>query len=203
MLYIVIAGFVLALAAIMGAALYLEGKKIQTKAEKPGPRRPLNMGDLNNVQARSPLSERERRMYLELTAALPGCIVLAQVALSSLLDTPSKATRVRIDRKVADFVICSKTLDVLAVVELNTTSDDKLRLIQDADRDTMIGNAGYQNIRYNGVPDQATIRKDIAALIVANKPGNSPGNSPANTSANSSTNSSANSSTNSSANTVS
>lgn len=170
MLYIVICVFVVALIAIMGAALYLEGKKIQTKVEKPGPRRPLAMGDLSDVKPRAPLSDRERRMYLELTTALPGCIVLAQVALSSLLDTPSKATRVRFHRKVADFVICSKTLEVLAVVELNHRSDDKLRLIQDADRDTMIGNAGYQTIRYDNVPDQATLRKDIAALIVANKP---------------------------------
>lgn len=165
--------FVLAavVAAIFGAVLYLESKKIE--AAKPTPQRKKTvqeLGDLTHVARRHPLNADERQMYLELAAALPNCIVLAQVALSSLLTTNSKPTRNRFDRKVADFVVCSKELEVLVVVELDDPSD-KSNLISDADRDAMIANAGYKMLRYASIPDQAALRKDVAALIVAAKAG--------------------------------
>lgn len=124
-----------------------------------------DLGQLTDIKRRNPLTEHEQQMFLTLTNALPGCIVLAQVALSALITTTSKSTRNRFDRKVADFVICSKQLAVITVIELDDSSHNA-KTEKDADRDAMLANAGYKTIRYSKIPDQNTIRKDIAELIL-------------------------------------
>lgn len=169
MLYLVIFIVIVAVAGIMGIVLFLESKKLEASKPTPARKKTIQeLGDLTHVARRHPLNATERKMYLELVTALPACTVLAQVSLSSLLTTNSKATRNRFDRKVADFVICSKELEVLVVIELDDPTD-KSNLIADADRDAMISNAGYRMLRYASIPEQAQLRKDITALIVANK----------------------------------
>jgi very-short-patch-repair endonuclease len=121
------------------------------------------LGDLTNLTKRSPLTPHEQRMYLLLTAALPDCVVLAQVALSSLITTTSQSTRNRFDRKVADFVICTRELTVITVIELDDKSHDNKR-DQDADRDLMLQKVGYTTTRYKSIPTENTIRADIATL---------------------------------------
>jgi very-short-patch-repair endonuclease len=96
-------------------------------------------------------------------AALPDCVVLAQVALSSLITTTSQSTRNRFDRKVADFVICTRELTVITVIELDDKSHDNKR-DQDADRDLMLQKVGYTTTRYKSIPTENTIRADIATL---------------------------------------
>ncbi|MES2018368.1 MAG: DUF2726 domain-containing protein [Pseudomonadota bacterium] len=140
----------------------------KSKTAKSPKKALAKLGELNGLTRRAPLTKREKEMYLALTSALPACAVLAQVAFSALVTTKNKATRNRFDRKVADFVICSKQLDVIAVVELDDATH-KNKVAADEERDAMLKNAGYVTIRYKNVPDENTIRKDIVALLVAKK----------------------------------
>lgn len=105
-------------------------------------------------------------MFSTLSTALPECVVLAQVAFSALITTDEQTHRNRFDRKVADFVICSRQLTPIAVVELDDRSHWNKRAA-DADRDTMLRNAGYQTLRYQGIPQTEDVRRDIEALLVA------------------------------------
>jgi hypothetical protein len=118
-----------------------------------------------NIKRRPPLTPHEQKMYFELTSALPECIVLAQVAFSALITTESQATRNRFDRKVSDFVLCSRQLNVIAIIELDDWSH-KGREQQDADRDAMLKNAGYTTIRYARIPTAEKIRCDIEELLI-------------------------------------
>ncbi|UUZ47099.1 DUF2726 domain-containing protein [Massilia sp. B-10] len=123
----------------------------------------MKLGDLKNIKRHDPLTGREREMYIALATALPECSVLAQVAFSALITTTSQATRNRFDRKVADFVICTKQLAVIAVIELDDASH-KTKAAADDDRDALLKNVGYKTIRYKNIPDLNTLRKDIATV---------------------------------------
>lgn len=92
--------------------------------------------------------------------------LLAQVAFSALITTDEQADRNRFDRKVADFVICSRQLTPIAVVELDDRSHWN-KQAADADRDAMLRNAGYHTLRYQGLPQTEDVRRDIEALLVA------------------------------------
>lgn len=127
------------------------------------------------LTAKRPLTPFEEKMFFALTAALPECIVLAQVSFQALLDTPKLAYRNRFNRKAADFVICSKQLTPIAVIELDDASHNT-KANQDADRDAMLRNVGYQTIRYRKIPTAEQIKADIenalrtlTALVTSNE----------------------------------
>lgn len=105
-------------------------------------------------------------MYLLLAEVLPECTVLSQVSFQSLLDTPVIADRNRFDRKYADFVICSKRLTPIAIIELDDQSH-ALRGQQDAERDAMLRNAGYSTLRYREIPSAGQIQTDIESVLRA------------------------------------
>lgn len=112
------------------------------------------------VQPRRPLTAREQQMFFRLTETLTDCTVFAQMPLAALLTTADYQDRNRYNRKIADFLICTKTLTPIAVIELDDiTHNDKLA--KDADRDAMLKNAGYQTIRYREFPSSAQLRQDI------------------------------------------
>jgi very-short-patch-repair endonuclease len=112
---------------------------------------------------KNPLTQREQSMYFRLTQSLPDHVVLAQVAFSSLLGAKSVATRNTFDRKVADFVVCSKAFEVLAVIELDDASH-KGKGAADARRDEMLTRAGYRVIRYANVPDVDMVKADFRPM---------------------------------------
>lgn len=111
----------------------------------------------------SPLTKREQPMYFRLIEAFPDHIVLAQVAFSALLDSKSPAIRNTFDRKVADFVVCSKGFTVLAVIELDDSTHDG-RELQDAARAALLTEAGYRVLRYRTVPDASKLQADLAEV---------------------------------------
>ena len=112
------------------------------------------------VQAVKPLTDNEQGMYFRLTTAFPDHVVLAQVSFQALLDTKDTPTRHTFDRKRADFVLCNKAFDVLAIVELDDSSH-RGRAAADAKRDSVLERAGYKVLHYRGVPDVARLRADI------------------------------------------
>src|SRR5262249_27946649 len=105
-------------------------------------------------------------MYFRLVEALPDHVVLAQVAFSALLTARSTGVRNTFDRKVADFVICSKAFEILGVVELDDATHREKR-DGDAKRDALLQEAGYKVVRYANVPDAAEVARDFAPPPVA------------------------------------
>lgn len=112
------------------------------------------------VQRKQLLTNREQEMFSVLTTALPECTVLAQVAFSALITADGWQSRNRFNRKVADFVLCSKHLNVIAVIELDDRSHIG-REHHDRERDAMLKQAGYTTIRYPRIPTTEEIRRDI------------------------------------------
>ena len=111
------------------------------------------------------MTAREQQMYHLLQTALPECIVLAQVAFSALVTAKEWANRNRFDRKVADFVLCSQQLQVIAVIELDDSSHAG-REREDKERDAMLRLAGYVTLRYANFPTQQALRADVEQLLM-------------------------------------
>lgn len=86
------------------------------------------------------LSKNEQAMYWRLRETFPD-LVLAQVAFSALI-TSAREHRNRYDRKVADFVLCDRSMKVVAVIELDDSSRAN-RGTQDAARSALLEAAGY------------------------------------------------------------
>jgi very-short-patch-repair endonuclease len=117
-----------------------------------------------SLQRKPVMTAREQKMYQLLQTALPECTVLAQVAFSALVTAKGWANRNRFDRKVADFVLCSQQLNVIAVIELDDSSHAG-RERQDKERDAMLRLAGYVTLRYANFPTQQALRTDVEKLL--------------------------------------
>jgi very-short-patch-repair endonuclease len=111
-------------------------------------------------RAKRPLTQREQAMYFRLLQAVPEHVVMPQVSFSALLDARSIATRNTFDRKTADFVICSKAFEVVAVVELDDSSH-RGRAKEDAARESLLTKAGYKVVRFKNVPNVDDARSAI------------------------------------------
>lgn len=112
------------------------------------------------LQSRRPLTAREQQMFFRLTETLTDCTVFAQMPLAALLTATDRQDRNRFDRKIADFLICTKTLTPIAVIELDDNTHNN-KQTADTERDAMLRNAGYQTIRYRDIPRADQIRHDI------------------------------------------
>jgi very-short-patch-repair endonuclease len=112
-----------------------------------------------DISSRLPLTPREQSMYFRLSAAFPEQVVLAQVAMSALLKTKSTSTRATFDRKVIDFVLCSKAFQPLVVIELDDASHAS-KTEKDAARDALLQRAGYCVRRFANLPDEAELRRE-------------------------------------------
>ena len=117
------------------------------------------------LQSKPVMTAREQQMYHLLQTALPECTVLAQVAFSALLTAKGWANRNRFDRKVADFVLCSQQLNVIAIIELDDRSHAG-RERHDKERDAMLRLAGYVTLRYANFPSQQALRADVKQLLM-------------------------------------
>ena len=106
------------------------------------------------------MTEREQAMHNRLTHALPDLVVLAQVSFAALLTARAYATRNTFDRKTADFVVCDKAFQVLAVIELDDASH-KGKAAKDDARDAMLTAVGYRVLRYPKIPDIDRVRSDF------------------------------------------
>ena len=68
--------------------------------------------------------------------------------------------RAKFNRKVTDFVILDKKMQVVAIIEL----DDPAHIgkgQEDAERDAMLLPAGYQVYRFTNIPSPQSLRRDI------------------------------------------
>lgn len=143
-------------ALLVVAVVSLIGVKLKHRA------RQKNSNSLSALQltAKRPLTAREEQMFFILTDTLSDCVILAQVPLAALLTAKHRPDRNRFDRKIADFLVCTKTLTPIVVIELDDNTHNNKKAA-DADRDAMLKNAGYQTIRYRDIPRPTQIRQDI------------------------------------------
>ncbi len=102
----------------------------------------------------------ETKMFQRLKQAFPDHHVLAQVAFSSLITSDYMPTRNKFNRKVTDFVILNTHLDVVCIIELDDPSHVG-KEDEDAKRDAMLNEAGYDVIRYTSIPTVRQLKKDI------------------------------------------
>lgn len=116
------------------------------------------------------LTKNEIEFYNRLVSALPGYVVLSQVAMSALIEPrtsdPSEymRRRTKFAQKFIDFVICEPgNLNVIALVELDDVTHNEEK---DAQRDAMTNSAGYTTIRWHSrrKPDREMIAKTIRQL---------------------------------------
>lgn len=99
-------------------------------------------------------------MFIRLKEAFPQHHILAQVAFSALITNNNFKIRNKFNRKVTDFVLLNQKLEVVAIIEL----DDPTHIgkeQEDAERDAMLHEAGYQVYRYTDIPNVHSLKKDI------------------------------------------
>lgn len=134
-----------------------------------------NLGghDIWPFYAKKPLSPPEQVLYFRLVEALPDYIVLAQVQLSRFLGVKKghnyQSWSNRINRMSADFVICKKDASIVAVIELDDSTHQKLdRQIADNKKDKALEAAAIKVVRWQAksIPDLS----EIKAAFIAQPP---------------------------------
>lgn len=118
------------------------------------------------------LTPNEKEFMGRLQRALPEFHLMAQVSMGALMDVdPSSSRAPERDRyqfanKIVDFVICTKSKEVIALVELDDRTHDTKK-DADAQRDALTGIAGYTTLRWDSrrKPSEAVIRKAVLALV--------------------------------------
>lgn len=119
--------------------------------------------------AKKPLTQPEQILYHRLVAAMPECIVLAQVQLSRMLAVKKgfkfHEWNNRINRMSVDFLVCLKDSTIVAAIELDDKTHDKpSRMAADAKKERALSSAGVALVRWHvsTLPDEATIRGALA-----------------------------------------
>ena len=150
-------GWLIAAIAVLAVLGALAGGKAKGKGRGEKPR------------AKKLLTEREQAMYSRLIECFPDRVILAQVSLGALLTAKATATRNTFDRKIADFVLCSRACEVMAVIELDDHSH-RGKGAKDSARDKMLTEAGYKTIRFKNVPDRSELIAAVSAALTEPKP---------------------------------
>ena len=126
--------------------------------------------DIWPFYAKKPLSPPEQILYFRLVEALPDYIVLAQVQLSRFLGVKKghnyQSWSNRINRMSADFVICKKDASIVAVIELDDSTHQKLdRQIADTKKDKALEAAAIKVVRWQAksIPDLTEIKAAFIA----------------------------------------
>lgn len=153
---ILVAVVVLALVAI--AVFALNMRRLPDSGDTPWP-----------FYAKKPLTQPEQILYHRLVAAMPDCIVLAQVQLSRVLGVKKgfnfNEWNNRINRMSLDFLVCLKDSTIVAAVELDDRTHEKTSRIEaDDKKERALSAAGVALIRWqvSALPDETAIRQAFA-----------------------------------------
>ena len=119
--------------------------------------------------AKKALTQPEQILYHRLVAAMPECIVLAQVQLSRVLGVKKgfnfNEWNNRINRMSLDFLVCLKDSTIVAAVELDDKTHEKTSRIEaDEKKERALAAAGVALIRWqvSALPDETAIRQAFA-----------------------------------------
>jgi hypothetical protein len=119
--------------------------------------------------AKKPLTQPEQVLYHRIVAAMPECMVLAQVQLSQVLGVKKgfnfREWNNRINRMSLDFLVCLKDSTIVAAVELDDKTHEKASRIEaDAKKEKALSAAGVAIVRWHvsALPDETAIRQAFA-----------------------------------------
>lgn len=115
---------------------------------------------------RTLLTLHEQPLYYRLREALPEYLIFSQVQLSQILEVEKGnyfgAWLGRIGRMSVDFVVCTKSTEIVALIELDDFSHDiEDRRKADQKKDKACADAGIPLIRWRWVPEKNEIRKTL------------------------------------------
>lgn len=97
------------------------------------------------------MTDNEQEFFGRLVVALPDYYIFTQVAMSALLDTASSdkrtayGDRLRIAQQRVDYVVCTKSCEVVAVVELDDKTHSRAK---DQLRDARLEQTGIRTVRF-------------------------------------------------------
>jgi hypothetical protein len=97
------------------------------------------------------MTDNEAEFFGRLVVALPEHYIFPQVAMSALLDTASgdkkiaHSDRLRIAQQRVDYVVCTRSCEVVAVVELDDKTHSRAK---DQLRDVRLQQAGIRTVRF-------------------------------------------------------
>jgi hypothetical protein len=97
------------------------------------------------------MTDNEEEFFGRLVVALPDHYIFTQVAMSALLDTASSdkrkahGDRLRIAQQRVDYVVCTRSCEVVAVVELDDRTHSHTK---DQLRDARLEQAGIRTVRF-------------------------------------------------------
>lgn len=129
---IILVGFVL--------FLILDGQKNVTAKEKQ-----------YKYKTKALMTDNEFEFFNRLIKALPDYYVFPQVSMSAVLNADASNHKERMgsrgtfSQKTIDYVICDKKQNIVAIIELDDRTHDK---IKDEKRDAMLSQVGYKIHRF-------------------------------------------------------
>lgn len=123
---------------------------------------------------KKPLTETEAIFYAKLVEALPECIVLAQVQLSSFIKLKDEARlkkekksfsfQNRIAQQSVDYLICKKDFSIISAIELDDLTHDRIKTKKlDVKKSESLDAAGVRLTRFRveNIPDLTLLRNII------------------------------------------
>lgn len=115
------------------------------------------------IQVTQPISTHQQTMFLRLKQALPEHHVFTQMRFSTFLTAKSYTVRLKLQQKVADFVIVDQNFDVIAVIDMKDGTA-KNRDQQHHEYDIVFEDVGIAMMRYSDVPTIEQIQSDVFKL---------------------------------------
>jgi hypothetical protein len=129
-------------------------------------------GNAGAFRTRKLLTDNEAEFFGRLVVALPDHYIFPQVAMSALIESTSRdkkkahGDRLRVAQQRVDFVICDRSIQVIAVVELDDQTHSR---VKDQVRDARLLQAGIRTVRFQskGKPGVDAIRAAILPVPAA------------------------------------
>jgi hypothetical protein len=121
-------------------------------------------GRTGTYRQRKLMTDNEQEFFGRLVAALPEHYIFPQVAMSAMLQPASTdgrtahSDRLRIAQQRVDYVVCTKSCEIVAVVELDDRTHSQAK---DQVRDSRLEQAGIRTVRFQSrnKPNGDVIRK--------------------------------------------
>jgi hypothetical protein len=128
-------------------------------------------GQTGTYHRRKLMTDNEEEFFGRLVVALPDHYVFPQVAMSAMLQPTSTngrtahSDRLRIAQQRVDYVVCTKTCEIVAVVELDDKTHSQAK---DQLRDSRLEQAGIRTVRFQSrnKPKGALIRKMVLGAAI-------------------------------------
>ena len=128
-------------------------------------------GRTGAYRRRKLMTDNEEEFFGRLVVALPDHYVFTQIAMSALLETASSDSkkahgdRLRIAQQRVDYVVCTKSCEIVAVVELDDRTHSQAK---DQLRDSRLEQAGIRTVRFQSrnKPKGELIRKMVLGAAI-------------------------------------